>query len=193
MKEKERQEIISEASVSAKSTYNLIENLLEWSRFQSGKMHYQPESINLLQIINGISSLYNQNIKNKEINIKVNIKPNVNIYSDKKMTETVLRNIISNAIKFTYPKGSIILSSEKENDFVIIKVKDTGCGISEENLPKLFRLDVNLSTRGTSNESGTGLGLILCKELVEKQGGKLWVESKESEGATFYFTVPFVM
>jgi len=106
------------------------------------------------------------------------------------MTETILRNLISNAIKFTYPNGTVIISSEPDNDLVIIKVTDTGVGIKTEKLSELFQVDKVESTWGTAKETGTGLGLILCKELVERQYGKIWVESKEDEGTTFYFSLP---
>jgi len=190
IEEQEKLKLISEAAASAKRTYNLMENLLDWSRVQSGKMEYQPERINLFQLVNDVTSLYNQNIKHKNISLEINIHNNISVFADKKMSETVLRNLISNAIKFTYPNGSISLASEKKDDFVIMKIRDTGVGISEENLPNLFRLDVSHSTKGTENESGTGLGLILCKELVGRQGGKIWIESKINEGSTFYFTIP---
>jgi signal transduction histidine kinase len=106
------------------------------------------------------------------------------------MTETVLRNLITNAIKFTKPNGTIIVSSERDDNWIKIKVADNGVGISEENIQKLFRIDSNYSTKGTAEESGTGLGLILCKELVEKQGGKIYVTSKKDSGSTFSFTLP---
>ena len=193
LEEEEKFKLISEAAASAKRTYNLMENLLDWSRVQSGKMEYQPERINLLQLVNDVTSLYNQNIKNKNIRLEINIHNNISVFADKKMSETVLRNLISNAIKFTYPNGSISLASEKKDDFVIMIIGDTGVGISKENLPNLFRLDVSHSTKGTENESGTGLGLILCKELVQRQGGRIWIESKLNEGSTFHFTIPLAL
>jgi signal transduction histidine kinase len=106
------------------------------------------------------------------------------------MTETILRNLMSNAIKFTDQGGSIQIFSEVEDKMLIIGVKDSGVGIEKGSIPKLFGVDVSFSTKGTAKESGTGLGLIICKELAEKQGGKIWVESKKNEGATFYFSVP---
>jgi PAS domain S-box-containing protein len=193
LEEQDRIKLISDSAVSAKGTYNLMENLLEWSRIQSGKMEYKPERIILLNLVGETVSLYSQNIKNKNISLENNIQNNISVFADKKMSETVLRNLISNAIKFTYPKGSISIASEVKDDFAIVKVKDTGCGISKEDLLKLFRLDVSYSTKGTENESGTGLGLILCKDLVERQGGKIWIESKINEGSTFYFTIPLAL
>jgi PAS domain S-box-containing protein len=191
LEEQEKFKLISEAATSAKKTYNLMENLLEWSRVQSGKMEYQPERINLIQLINDVISLYNQNIKNKKINLEMRMGKNISVFTDKKIIQTVLRNLISNAIKFTYPNGTISITAEKNHDFVIMKIRDTGVGISEEK--NLFRLDVSHSTKGTEDESGTGLGLILCKELVERQGGKIWIESKINEGSTFYFTIPLAL
>jgi signal transduction histidine kinase len=191
--EEEKQKLISEASASAKGTYSLMENLLDWSRVQSGKMEYEPERSNLLHLVNETALLYSQNIKNKKIGLEINIQNDVSVFADKKMSETVLRNLISNAIKFTSPSGSIMISSEKKDDEMIVMIKDTGVGISAEDLLNLFRLDVSHSTKGTGNESGTGLGLILCKELVERQGGKIWVESKIKEGSTFYFTIPLAL
>ncbi len=190
MKENERFRLISEAAKSSKGTYRLMENLLEWSRVQSGKIKYEPERMNLLQVIKDVTALYDQNIKNKKINLKVNLQQDIEVFTDKKMIETVVRNLLSNAIKFTQPKGSINIKSEMDEDFVSVKIKDTGLGMDEEDMSKLFRLDVSHSTKGTDNESGTGLGLILCKELVERQGGTIGVKSKLNQGSTFYFTIP---
>jgi two-component system sensor histidine kinase/response regulator len=134
--------------------------------------------------------LYEQNLKNKKIEFGNSIKPDLFAFGDKSMTETILRNLISNAIKFTHPGGKITVFSDIENEMAIIKVKDTGVGIEKENIPNLFIIDAGFSTKGTTEESGTGLGLIICKELVEKQKGKIWVESKKNEGSTFYFSIP---
>jgi signal transduction histidine kinase len=191
--EEEKQRLISEASVSAKGTYNLVENLLDWSRVQSGKMKYEPERLNFLIIVRETALLYSQNAKKKNISIEINIQKDISVFADKKMIETVLRNLISNAIKFTYSSGSISISSEKKDDNLVVKIKDTGMGMSRDELLNLFRLDVSHSAKGTENESGTGLGLILCKELVERQGGKIWVESEIEKGSTFYFTIPMAL
>jgi PAS domain S-box-containing protein len=193
LEEQEKFKLISDAADSAKSTYALVENLLDWSRVQSGKIEYEPERLNLSQLVNDTISLYNQNIKNKKINIEASIQNDVTVFADIKMSETVLRNLISNAIKFTFPGGKIHIFAEKKDDQVIVKVRDTGIGIKKENIAELFRLDISHSSKGTENEPGTGLGLILCKELVERQGGKIWVKSKIREGATFYFTIPLAL
>jgi signal transduction histidine kinase len=190
LSENEKKEIISDANVVSKTMYSLIENLLEWSRIQIGIMNYQPERLKIQRLVNNMASLYEQNLKNKGINFTNDIKPELFVFADKSMSETILRNLISNAIKFTHPGGTITISSETTVDTVIIKVKDSGVGIDEENIPNLFRVDVNFSTKGTAKESGTGLGLIICKELAERQEGKIWVESKKNVGSTFYFSVP---
>jgi len=188
--ENEKREIISDANVVSKTTYSLMENLLEWSRIQTGTISYQPEPLRIDRLLNNIASLYEQNLKGKKIKFNINIEPNLFAFADKSMTETILRNLVSNAIKFTFPGGTVLVSSEIDGDQVVIKVKDTGIGIDDENIPNLFRVGVSSSTKGTAKESGTGLGLIICKELAEIQKGKIWVESKKNVGSTFYFSVP---
>ena len=190
LEEKEKKEFITDAAVVSKTTFTLMENLLEWSRIQTGKINYQPEMLRIQRLVDNLAMLYDQNLKNKEIEFINNIKPDLFAFADKSMTETIFRNLISNAIKFTYSGGKIKVTNDIENDMVIIKVKDFGVGIEQENIPKLFRVDAGFSTKGTKEESGTGLGLIICKELAEKQKGKIWVESKKGEGSTFYFSVP---
>jgi PAS domain S-box-containing protein len=190
LEKEEMLDIISEASKTSKMVFNLMENLLEWSRIQTGKIPYEPEVIKLIPFINELESLYNQNLKNKQVSFQVNIEPGTSVLADIKMTNTILRNLISNAIKFSNPGGSILISSESNKNSVTIKVTDTGIGIEEKYLDKLFTTDVSYSTEGTAKEKGTGLGLVLCKELVEKQGGKIWIKSKKDQGSTFYFTLP---
>jgi two-component system sensor histidine kinase/response regulator len=188
--EKEKKEFISHAAVASKTTFSLMENLLEWSRIQTGTINYQPERLKIQRLVDNMALLYEQNLKNKKIEFGNSIKPDLFAFGDKSMTETILRNLISNAIKFTHPGGKITVFSDIENEMAIIKVKDTGVGIEKENIPNLFIIDAGFSTKGTTEESGTGLGLIICKELVEKQKGKIWVESKKNEGSTFYFSIP---
>ena len=186
----EKQQMITDVANTSKRTYDLMENLLEWSSIQTSNIPFYPQKIKLLTLLNNLEELYNQNLRGKGITLEINVGPEISVFADKKMTETILRNLISNAIKFTYPNGTVTVSSEPDNDFVVIKVIDTGVGIKTEKLPELFQVDKVQSTWGTAKETGTGLGLILCKELVERQYGKIWVESKEDEGTTFYFTLP---
>lgn len=188
--ENEKKEFISHAAIASKTTFSLMENLLEWSRIQTGTINYQPKRLKIQQVVENMLSLYEQNLKSKQIEFYNRIKPEVFVLADISMSETILRNLISNSIKFTNPGGKIIVSTETKNDMVVIKVQDSGIGIDQDNFHKLFRVDSGFSTKGTTEESGNGLGLIICKELVEKQNGKIWVESKKQEGSTFYFSVP---
>ena len=188
--EDEMKEILFEAAKTSKSTFTLMENLLEWSRIQTGKMVFDPQNISLTLVLSGIRNLYYQKLKEKSISLNFEFIPEYFAYADLHMTETILRNIISNAIKFTPEFGLILLSFENSGDDILVKVKDTGVGMDDKQISKLFKLDQTHSTIGTAGERGTGLGLMLCKELVEKQGGKIWIESTINSGTTFYFTLP---
>jgi PAS domain S-box-containing protein len=190
MEEGEKREIITEAASSSKLAFNLMENLLQWSRIQTGKIPYEPEKIEVLPVLEKLESLFIQNLKNKEINLIIDVQSGISVFADVKMTETILRNLISNAIKFTNVKGTITAAAECKENFIILEIRDTGIGIDPKDLPKLFRMDVSFTTKGTSKETGTGLGLILCKELVERQGGEIWVESSKGIGTSFYFRLP---
>ncbi|MCD4746402.1 MAG: HAMP domain-containing histidine kinase, partial [Bacteroidales bacterium] len=141
-------------------------------------------------VTNDNISLLKNDADNKNIKIISEIKLNTKVYADRNMTGSILRNLILNAIKFTHKGGDIKILSEDKEDFIEISVIDTGIGISEDNIKKLFRLDSDFIISGTSNERGTGLGLILCKEFVNKNGGDISVESKEGKGSSFKFTLP---
>ncbi len=175
---------------SAKSGYAILQNLLDWSRSQTGLIKFNPEKINLRKLID--ENILNLELfsANKEIEIHSEVKNDMFIYSDKNILNTILRNILSNAVKFTHRGGKVVVSGLIDHYEVIISVKDTGTGISKENIEKLFRIDSKYSVPGTENEQGTGLGLKLCKEFVEKQGGKIWVESIENKGSDFKFSIP---
>ena len=190
LENEEKLEMIMDVANTSKKTYELMENLLEWSSVQTGTIPYRPKKTSIFNIVNNLDELYNQNLKSKEITLKRDIEPEISVFADKKMVETILRNLISNAIKFTHTNGTILVSAEPADDYVVIKVSDNGVGINAKTLSELFKVDKVQSTPGTKKETGTGLGLILCKELVEKQNGKMWVESKENEGTAFYFTLP---
>jgi len=176
-------------STSKNGNY-LLENLLQWSRSQTGRMHFEPISFNLLEIVDNTLKLFESDIQRKNIKINILIDRSLEIYADENMIQTILRNLLSNAIKFTYDRGSISLRASKRDKDVEIAVEDTGIGISVENQKLLFNIETNISTQGTSHEHGTGLGLILCWEFIEKHHGKLWVESDLGKGAKFKFTLP---
>lgn len=175
---------------SSNKAIDLLMNLMEWAQSQTGRMEFSPEYIELVNLIEDTELLLSGALQQKSITISKIVPADMPVFADKKMIDTVFRNLISNAIKFTYPGGKITISvSEKQNE-LLVSVSDNGVGMPKEHLEKLFRIDESYSTSGTKNESGTGLGLILCKEFVEKQGGRIWVESEENIGSVFYFTLP---
>ncbi len=171
-------------------TYKLLENLLTWSRSQRGSIDFKPEKLNLHLLAKETSGLLHQSTENKSIKLKNKIADNIYVDADKDMLSTIIRNLISNAIKFTQKGGDISINAKNKQQFIEISVKDNGIGISKEIQSKLFDIGENTSTQGTENETGTGLGLILCKEFVEKHGGKIWIKSEEEKGSEFVFIIP---
>ncbi len=175
---------------TSKSTYNLLENLLQWSKIKTGRFHFNPENFQVKNIIHKLVDLYSANAANKNITLTSHISDDSTVLADINMVETILRNLISNAIKFTRTGGFINLISSKEDKFIKISVEDNGVGISEFMQEHIFQIDQNISTKGTQNEDGSGLGLILCKEFVEINKGKLIVKSELGKGSTFSFYLP---
>ena len=177
-------------NTASRRAMNLLSNLLDWSRSQTGKIKFDPEYFDLAFIINEIVDLYTDIAVQKSIVIQKVMQPNILVIADKPMIDIILRNLISNAIKFSNINGSIVIKAEENELGVSVSVKDNGVGISPEDINNLFRLDVNHTTPGTQKEKGTGLGLLLCKEFVEKHNGELHVESDVSTGSTFTFDIP---
>lgn len=180
---------------SSQRAMNLLMNLLEWTRSQTGNMEFRPEKIDLSALADEATTLLNIAARDKSIRLQLKVKAPTYVQADRQMVGTILRNLVSNAIKFTEVGGKIIVSARQEKDQCVVTVADNGLGIKEESLGKLFRIDVSYSTLGTQNEVGTGLGLILCKEFVDKHGGKIWVESNrgnsgQESGSKFHFTLP---
>jgi len=189
----EKQKIfISQIHKYSKNTFNLLENLLQWSMLQTGRMSLHPKLISLSEIISSNVELLKGNALQKEISIESKITSDGFVYVDVGMITTVVRNLLSNAIKFTSQKGKIQIDTFKEKNFVRVSIKDNGIGISMEDQLRLFKIDSNPITIGTSMEKGTGLGLILCKEFIERHGGTIEVESTIGKGSTFSFTIPIV-
>jgi signal transduction histidine kinase len=176
---------------SARNMHQLIENLLDWSRSQSGTIDFSPRQCDLIQVTNDIQDIFRIQINKKKIGILNNIPANMKVFADKNLLSTILRNLISNAIKFTPHGGYITLSAEKADGYANISVSDTGIGMTKEQLDKMFKLDTNLTKEGTSEEKGTGLGLILCKEFVEIHKGNIRVESVPDKGSIFTFSLPY--
>ena len=175
---------------SSNQAMDLLSNLLGWARSQTGRIEFKPERLNLSQLLDETAQMFDQVAVPKNITIKRNFTEDLVIFADKQMIGTVLRNLISNAIKFTRPGGEISLLAKPEPDHAMVTVSDTGVGISEERLKKMFRIEYNESTYGTANEKGTGLGLILCKEFIEKHDGRIWAESETGKGSAFCFSLP---
>ncbi len=175
---------------SSKNIYSLLENLLQWARTQTDKIVFEPVVFNLKQLVDQNIALLKENLTDKKITVSPNIEERCNVYADRNMINTVIRNILSNAIKFTNINGKILINSLKKNGVVEVSIKDNGIGMSEKETRKLFRVDINFSRNGTGGEIGTGLGLILCKEFIEKNGGTIWVESMTGKGSKFLFTIP---
>jgi PAS domain S-box-containing protein len=175
---------------SSRQAFNLLENLLHWSRARSGRMNLLSEKVDLNSIITENINLLELAAKEKNISLTNSGKPKTFVTCDENMISTVMRNIISNAIKFTRPAGKISITSREKANTCEVSVTDTGVGISEENLGKLFRIDAHFSTTGTANEEGTGLGLILCREFVNLNNGSIKVVSKPGKGSTFTVELP---
>jgi signal transduction histidine kinase len=180
-------EIIQQSSNRA---IELLMNLMEWTRSQTGRMELNPEFIEMGKLIRDVIELVIDSANQKSINIILSIPPNIHVMADKAMLSTVLRNLISNAVKFTNQGGAIIVTVGQEQDGMIVSVKDNGVGIEKNDIDKLFRIDEIYSKSGTQKEKGTGLGLILCKDFIDRHKGKIWLESEKGIGSTFYFSIP---
>lgn len=185
--------IVQYASIinsTATNTYQLLENLLEWALSQQDKMPFDPTPV----FLNHLIDVEIQNLKHqagqKNIDLRREFNENIIITADENMLSTIIRNLITNAIKFTPKKGRIIISAEIQGNLVSVTVSDTGIGMASEALEKLFKIETSFTTRGTQNEKGTGLGLLLCKEFIEKHHGKIKVESEPGKGSKFIFMLP---
>ena len=175
---------------SAKNTLDLLDNLLNWAKSQSGRIVYNPQKISLSSVIDNVISEFRSTAKFKQITLNHIQTTEIEAKTDVNILKTVLRNLISNAIKFTKQDGTITISTIINQKNIEISIADNGVGMNEENCKKLFKTATNNSSRGTANEKGSGLGLVLCKEFVEKLGGTIWVTSVLGKGSDFKFTVP---
>jgi len=175
---------------SSSRAMDLLLNLMEWAQSQSGRMEFTPQYFEIVTLINEVTLLLNYIAGQKSVVIENRSPSSVLVYADKAMISTVLRNLISNAIKFSHSGGSVVVKANDQRNELTISITDNGVGIPKERIEKIFHLDENNSTPGTKDEKGTGLGLIICKELIEKNNGKFWVESLVGIGSTFYFSLP---
>jgi len=191
-------DITTTLSESAQKLYSTLENLLEWSRTQTGRIEFKPELIDLREIAFNITYILKQNANDKNIMLVSNIFDETIVKADKNMITTVIRNLVANAIKFTDDYGRVTISAKEITESIgglqkksyLVSVEDNGIGIDDAGLSKLFRIDENVTSIGTSGEKGTGLGLILCKEFIEKHNGRIWAESQHGKGSSFNFTIP---
>jgi len=185
----ERIYYINEMKKSADISHSLLQNLLQWSRSQTGRIEFNPQNVDLLKLVSGIIDLLKASAERKEISISYNISPGLFVVADEDMLKTIIRNLLTNAIKFTQKGGLVTVETEFNGNYVNIIVKDTGVGMSNKVKENLFRMDISQTTFGTDNEAGTGLGLLLCKEFVEKHGGKISVQSELNKGSLFKFNL----
>ncbi len=173
--------------------FSLLDNLLKWTKSQIGKLKVVYQDINMVEVVEGVSEIFTMVASLKNIKIVQDVPvENVAVRADIDMIKTVIRNLISNAIKFSNEGSEVVVSLAEEDGMAIVSVKDSGCGIDDENQKKLLHTDTHFSTFGTNNEEGSGLGLLLCQDFVVKNGGKLWFTSKKGDGSTFSFSIPLL-
>jgi PAS domain S-box-containing protein len=185
----DKKEFIQSIYDTSKKTYELLEDLLTWSRSQTGAISFNPERFSLADAVNDVVMFLEHNAENKGINLVSNVSSDTSVFGDYKMIGTIIRNLVSNSIKYTPSGGTITVDSAAAGDMVEISVTDTGIGMDEKVLNSLFKIEQTMSRPGTNKEEGTGLGLLLCREFVHRHGGKIWVESEVGKGSRFVFTV----
>ena len=187
----EIKDITMSMKTSASNIYGLLENLLEWSRLRRGAMDFVPENLNLKKKIEASIDVLSESARKKGIGLTISVPGELEIRADIHMFDTIIRNLISNAIKFTISGGKVNVTANYSGDhYIVVKISDSGIGMAPELRDKLFQIDEKTSRPGTEGEPSTGLGLLLCKEFIEKHGGKIWVESSIGQGSTFSFSLP---
>jgi signal transduction histidine kinase len=187
----EIREISGELYKRSNQVYELLEQLLTWARSQQGTLPYHPMPLSLHALSHYVAELVRNQSDDKDLTIQCLAAEDAQAHADLNMVETVFRNLLSNAIKFTDRGGAITIDASDAGEMVAVSVSDTGVGMPESKRQRLFRIgEQNISSAGTAGERGTGLGLILCKEFINRHGGDIWVESEEGQGSTFTFTLP---
>lgn len=188
--EAERKDYINRIYSTSRSAYELLENLLLWATNQQDKVEFLKNNINLKNTINEAIDVYMPGLEQKNITLNINVSDSTTVNADKFTLKTIIGNLFNNAIKFTKPSGNIVINAYQEHEFTQISITDNGVGIPKDIIPKLFLIEENITTLGTKNEKGTGLGLLICKEFIDNHKGEIWVESTLGKGSTFHFTIP---
>lgn len=186
----EMYELLAMANQTTEDVFSLLDNLLKWTKSQIGKLNVVYQDVDLVEVTDGVIEIFSMVASLKKIRIREMKPERMMVNADIDMLKTVVRNLLSNAIKFSKENSEILVKMEEVDGMAVVSVQDHGCGISEEGQKKLLHTDTHFSTFGTNNEEGSGLGLLLCKDFVVKNGGKLWFTSKEGEGSIFSFSIP---
>ena len=186
----EMYELLTMANQTTEDVFSLLDNLLKWTKSQIGKLNVVYQDVDLVEVTDGVIEIFSMVASRKKIRIREMKPEKMMVNADIDMLKTVVRNLLSNAIKFSKENSEVLVKMEEVDGMAVVSVQDYGCGISEEGQKKLLHTDTHFSTFGTNNEEGSGLGLLLCKDFVVKNGGKLWFTSKEGEGSIFSFSIP---
>lgn len=186
----EMYELLTMANQTTEDVFSLLDNLLKWTKSQIGKLNVVYQDVDLVEVTDGVIEIFSMVASLKKIRIREMRPEKMMVNADIDMLKTVVRNLLSNAIKFSKENSEVLVKMEEVDGMAVVSVQDYGCGISEEGQKKLLHTDTHFSTFGTNNEEGSGLGLLLCKDFVVKNGGKLWFTSKEGEGSIFSFSIP---
>lgn len=186
----EMYELLTMANQTTEDVFSLLDNLLKWTKSQIGKLNVAYQDVDLVEVTDGVIEIFSMVASLKKIRIREMKPEKMMVNADIDMLKTVVRNLLSNAIKFSKENSEVLVKMEEVDGMAVVSVQDYGCGISEEGQKKLLHTDTHFSTFGTNNEEGSGLGLLLCKDFVVKNGGKLWFTSKEGEGSIFSFSIP---
>lgn len=187
---KEMYQMLQMVNHSTEDVFSLLDNLLKWTKSQIGKLNVVYQDFRIDEVVEGVLDIFSLVSKSKNIQLVNDSIDTVTVHADVDMVKTILRNLLSNALKFSYEGSQIIIGSQVETDKVIISVKDSGKGMSAEDKEKLLKTETHFSRYGTNNEEGSGLGLLLCQDFAIKNGGDLWFESEEGKGSTFFFSIP---
>jgi PAS domain S-box-containing protein len=190
LEDSEKKSYIKLIEDNTQSTLAFLDNLLEWSKKQTGKLSFQPVKLSIIEIIEEVAQNHKSATSLKNLILNIKVPDNLEVFADEQILKTILNNLLNNAIKYSFPDGEIEIKAESNNNHIEFMITDFGIGMTEDVRNILFRIDEHLTTPGTANEKGSGLGLLICKDFIDMHQGKIWVESKPNEGSRFIFTIP---